>query len=396
MTALEAALLDAKTAAARPFLPRQELDNAKNNLTAALAGFSPPKWGTYVPSGDTMLGVYNDATSSQLTSVTSLAGALAWLGSNARDNAAYTVLLGADESLSAITLDSASLNSKTGVTVTLKGKSTERTLRLSGSGALFTVDSGITLILEENITLRGVFNNSDSLVRVNNNGVFTMKAGSKITGNSISGNGGGVYVYYGTFTMDGGEISGNSASQEGGGVYVRYGTFTMNDGKISGNSGSGVHVSGGTFTMNDGEISGNSGSGVYVSYGTFTMYAGEISGNSGSGVHVSNGSSASFTMDGGEISGNSSSYNGGGVYVYSGTFTKTAGLIYGADDRVHGDTDEENTAVRGNGHALYVEDSNNSYPRRNGDIAAAQALSAGSVGELYAYTPGLSDPFWNE
>jgi hypothetical protein len=123
-----------------------------------------------------------------------------------------------------------------------------------------------------------------------------------------------------------------------------------------------------------------------------------ITGNSagnGGGVYVYNGT---FTMNGGAIAGNavtSTSY-GGGVYVYNGTFTKTVGVIYGGDDNYHGDTDTENTARSGNGHALYVYDSGNSYPRKNGDIGVAQNISISYVAGTWVYTtPVLGDPFWD-
>jgi hypothetical protein len=57
-------------------------------------------------------------------------------------------------------------------------------------------------------------------------------------------------------------------------------------------------------------------------------------------------------MSGGTISGNTA-YSGGGVYVSSGTFTKSnAGTIYGSD----ADNTLENYAAWGDssGHAVYV------------------------------------------
>jgi predicted outer membrane repeat protein len=109
-----------------------------------------------------------------------------------------------------------------------------------------------------------------------------MYAGSAITGNSISSDGGGVYVS-GTFEMHGGTISGNSASS-GGGVY-NGGTFTMSGGIISGNTasrgGGGVRHSGGTFTMRGGTITSNTareyGGGVYAG-STFNKSGGTITG----------------------------------------------------------------------------------------------------------------------
>lgn len=134
-------------------------------------------------------------------------------------------------------------------------------------------------------------------------GTLTLWNGD-ITGN----NGGGVCVYSGTFTMNGGTITKNNTSNSGGGVYVSSGsTFTMNGGTITGNnagsSGGGVHVYSGTFTMNGGTIAGNN------------------SGSYGGGVSVY--SDSTFTMNGGIITGNNAtndSYKNiysGGVYVGS-------------------------------------------------------------------------------
>ncbi len=155
-----------------------------------------------------------------------------------------------------------------------------------------TIDRGLsnTLAVEDGyvISVRGTLTITDS------------RTGGKITGGNNIGIGscGGVYVYSGTFIMNGGTISGNDATSPytsyygGGGVCVVNGTFTMNDGTIANNTGiggGGVFVHFSTFTMNGGTIEGNratgeysSGGGVYVySNGTFTMKGGTIANNTG-------------------------------------------------------------------------------------------------------------------
>jgi hypothetical protein len=221
----------------------------------------------------------------------------------------------------------------------------------------------------DGVTLVGIADNDSSLVEVSNGGKFTMKSG-KITGNrAVSSEeicrGGGVSVYRGTFTLEGGEISGNSIAGStfggGGGVFVHKGTFTMKGGKISGNSadgntngdGGGVFVEhGSVFTLENGEISGNNAAckGGWASAGgvlvyddsVFTMSGGLISGNTvvsgkdarGGGVKVKE---AVFTMKGGTIAGNTtiaadtSFGGGGGVCVEESTFTLQGGTIYGND-----------------------------------------------------------------
>jgi hypothetical protein len=129
-----------------------------------------------------------------------------------------------------------------------------------------------------------------------------------------------------------------------------------------------------TLELRSGAISDNRnsdirGGGVYVYSGSFTMSGGEISGNSsvyvGGGVYVGTGS---FTMSGGKISGNLS-VGGGGVYVSDGTFTMSGGEISG------------NSSSSGGG--VYVV-SNSSFSKSGGGI-------------IYGYDSGTpTDPLWNK
>jgi hypothetical protein len=111
---------------------------------------------------------------------------------------------------------------KSNITITLRGIGANRTIRsieyASGVGN-FTVGSGVTLILDDNITLQGRNQNS-ALVEINNGGTFVMNEGSTITGNTnrhnsnmrkTTVNGAGVCVFAGgTFIMKGGTIYGNT------------------------------------------------------------------------------------------------------------------------------------------------------------------------------------------
>jgi TolB-like protein len=242
-----------------------------------------------------------------------------------------------------------------GKTIIIRGDTIPRTIYNADDADLFTVSPGVALVLENNVTLDG--NEKEGGLAYVDEGTLIMKAGSSIKGAKK----GGVSVFHGVFTLEGGEISGNTASLGGGGVnitsYSRFtmsggkisentaslgaggvditsnSVFTMSGGEISGNTaflGAGVYINGGTFTMSGGEIIRNtapSGGGVYISDGVFTMSGGKIRGNtashySGGGVDLNNNSA--FTMSGGEISGNMASY-GGGVYVESSRFIKKGG-----------------------------------------------------------------------
>jgi hypothetical protein len=230
-----------------------------------------------------------------------------------------------------------------------------------------------------------------------NSGVIMGNTASSTSTSSLSpfSYGGGVYVSGGDFIMNNGVISGNTASSStqsaavsscGGGVYVSAGTFTITGGEISGNEtsswspssssscGGGVYVigsslmSGGAIMRNtaSGPNSPSFGGGVYVS-GTFTISGGAIMENTASANSSSRGGGVYmdgiFTMSNGEISGNtaSSSYSssGGGVYISGGgtqTFIKRGGTIYGDTDAIAGNGNAtDNTAVSGNGHAVYLD-----------------------------------------
>jgi len=186
---------------------------------------------------------------------------LAWLREFALDNSTYTIYLSEDFDSAPMTLPAG----KTNLRIVIIGTESEpNEIRLDSQGALFTVNSGVTLELD-NITLVGRnfarvgMNNTNRLVVVSG-GTFRMNETSKITGNG----GGGVNVSSGgTFILYGGEISNNFivGTNNGGGVNVSGGRFDMIGGTIRNNeaqNGGGVAVLGtGSFRMANGSIYDN-------------------------------------------------------------------------------------------------------------------------------------------
>ena len=245
---------------------------------------------------------------------------------------------------------------------------------------MFTIQNGGNLTIQGNnsgtLTLDGnhtqVPGNGQTLVWIDAGGNFTLDDGGVLTNNTVTGqsttspgdkNSGAVYVFQGTFTMNGGEISNNIVGNSGGGVYVYKGIFTMVNGKISNNTagknGGGVCIYTGTFTMNGGTITNNTvtggnGGGVYLvsdqdsqTLSVFTMTGGEISNNtagSGNGGGVDVRTNSVFTMSSGTITGNTASGtgqrdnlgNGGGVGITGGTFTLSGGEITGNEAETNG------------------------------------------------------------
>ena len=204
-------------------------------------------------------------------------------------------------------------------------------------------------------------------------GTFNMSGDAKIERNSAtstSSNGGGVYAAAGTtFTMsDNAAVNFNMSAYRGGGVWAA-GTFTMNGGSVSYNSSKdhgGVVVTSGTFTMNGGSISYNAtnySGGLLMNGGTFTMNGGEISYNTATdhtgGVYLS-GASNTFNMWDGKIIGNASGARGGGIMVdlnstlnlYGGEISRNS---VGSTEGVIGSTSGTGTyIVNGGGGSIYV------------------------------------------
>jgi len=204
----------------------------------------------------------------------------AWLRGNAQSGTAYLVELSANAAVSPVQV--ALPTGRSDLTIILRGTGDMRDISLSSNGNLFVIGSGVTLVLDENVTLMGrgpsatppTASNNTQLVRVNSGGTLIMNEGSRITANTVTSpstqadDAGGVRINAGgRFVMYGGEISHINFSANfphGGGVDVFGGTFEMHDGIIYGNNtngsagGSGVRVhSGGIFRISGGLIYGS-------------------------------------------------------------------------------------------------------------------------------------------
>ena len=130
--------------------------------------------------------------------------------------------------------------------LTIRGIGGERNIQFTGcrnSRLLNLNHVNSRLTLGNNITLRGIDNSATNLVNLQN-GMLTMKPGSKITGHTTSGYAAALVIGSGPdgslFLMEGGSISGNistrNSSMATGGVYVIYPEqFEMSGGSISGN-----------------------------------------------------------------------------------------------------------------------------------------------------------------
>jgi len=333
----------------------------------------------------TYIGImFSAADSTQLTD------ALAAIQDNTTSTR-FTIICTEDFNIAPQNLSGADYENKT---IALQGDIPTRKIGLSNQGSMFTIDADVELILED-ITLEGRSDNNDSLVRINR-GSLNMKDNASVFGNiNTNSDGGGVYVFYGTFIMQGRASVKENTARNGGGVYSEGGTFTMLDnasvlenqasgygggvGVINGTftmlgnasvlenhastEGGGVGVLSGTFTMLDNTSvlenhTSTYGGGVFLTGGggTFTMRGNaSVTGNTaisstdgsnyGGGVDVSGGT---FNMyDSTSVSGNRTTGEGGGVFVIYGTFNMyNSASVFG--------NKAEDAAIDGNGGGVAV------------------------------------------
>jgi hypothetical protein len=209
-------------------------------------------------------------------------------------------------------------------------------------GAIF-VHSGTMILNDGSVSENRAVKNGGG-INISGESILEIRGGSVI-GNTAGAWSGGI-ENFGMFDMYGGIISGNSASNDAGGVY-NGGVFTMHGGEIRENSatyGGGV-CNDGKMTIHDGKILANlaqeSGGGIYNA-DRLVINGGKIASNtavtSGGGIE----NDGTFFMYDGVIGGLETSdaneaYLGGGVCVYSGSFTMYGGRI------------EKNTGVDGGG-----------------------------------------------
>ena len=271
-------------------------------------------------------------------------------------------------------------------TLTVRGSTDGGTLE-NKNGRVFTIGTGGTLTLGENITLTGTVTDDNGGAVYVDGGTFTMERGSKITGSSATDNGGAVYVAGGgEFNMnDGSKITGSSATDTmsyGGAVFIFNGTFNMNGGVIGGTGdekntavcGGGVFVSSkGTFNMSGtatikGNNSSTHGGGVYVgSTGTFTVGGtptitdNTANSNDNNNVYLYSGKTITIGDDftDGSIGVTAEEMKPGTAVQITDKNVNNAASIFTSDEK--GYRIEENVNVSSGGTAVFLSDTETSY-----------------------------------
>ena len=194
---------------------------------------------------------------------------------------------------------------------------TDRVVELDLNG--HTIDRNLDTAVDDGYVIK-LINSKASLVINDSSPEKTGKiTGGNNSSSAYNSSGGGICLYVGTLTLNGGAITGNinasnSNDYSGGGIFVYDGTLIMNGGEISNNSG-------------------RHGGGIFNKRGKVTVYDGKICGNTcefyGGGIS-NRGSDTVLTVYGGEISGNTSANKyGGGICNYEGKSNIHGGLITG-------------------------------------------------------------------
>ena len=259
--------------------------------------------------------------------------------------------------------------------------------------------------------------------------------GGKLTGGTVTGNGGGGAIALDdkncVFNMYGGEISGNNGKNYGGAIFRKFnanmpnitgGAFNMYGGTIKNNEakngGAFFSTTGGTINMTGGTISGNkatqsdndAGGGAIYMRGNGTINisgSAQITGNSSSldggailmgwgtinisdSVKINNNTAnrwggaiclrqdsnqvTTLNMRGGEISGNRATKEGGAVHVLDKECT-----FYLYDGKITGNTS-------GDGGAIYLNQEPSWLIMQGGEISGNTA--SGNGGGVYIYRTG--------
>lgn len=161
-------------------------------------------------------------------------------------------------------------------------------------------------------------------VDVASGGIFEMSGSARIVGNSASNNGGGIYVAGGQAIFSSGTIGSDDPSKgntakNGGGVWVSSsGKFSMSgSSRVSGNSattnGGGIYSEGELLMGGSSQVCGNTanyGGGVYISAGCFCMSGSAIVGAAPTGL------TEAAQADDAKHS-NKATNNGGGILTYT-------------------------------------------------------------------------------
>ncbi len=211
-------------------------------------------------------------------------------------------------------------------TTTILGRGANQ-LTVSGNNTsrVFTVDSGVTVTLND-LTIAngyadnggGIFSNGNLTL---NNSILANNRSTFYNGTSYGG-GGGIYNTIGSLTLNGSTFSNNSAQANGGGFHSDAGAITITNSTFTGNSGDAgggfiamtgvVTVTNSTFTSNPGNYGGGFALGADSSMVAATVNDSAFTNNSAGYGGAITGSN--LTVNNSTFTGNTARQHAGGIF----------------------------------------------------------------------------------
>ena len=176
---------------------------------------------------------------------------------------------------------------------------------------------------------------------------------SVISGHSVGGMGGGLYLSNSDVILQTVTIEGNTATGGGGGIWATGGSINATDLDVLDNTVDGANKNGGGISLNNTSFDGNGG-----------LYRGNTATLFGGGIDAE--SSPSFALRNTFLIGNGSGLIGGAGYLYS-----LSGAV------LENNTIADNTGATYGGNGFYLSSSDASFTRNifafNGDAATSNA-----------------------
>jgi predicted outer membrane repeat protein len=234
-----------------------------------------------------------------------------------------------------------------------------------GAVSLYATDGTVTI--RDSVISNNVAGDDGGALCANGDGALVLTLNNvEITGNTAVSDGGGLYVYEGSFTIVNSTIDGNTTDGDGGGIHFYGGSLTLNNVEITGNdaaeNGGGLYGNVGSLTIVDSTISGNSalysGGGIYFEDGTLTIVESTISGNTagdgGGGLWLDD---IDGTISDTTISGNTAGDGGGGIYLYETLMTISNSTLSGNSATYGGALYIKTDDLDDYGSATFIENS---------------------------------------
>lgn len=236
----------------------------------------------------------------------------------------------------------------------------------------------------ENLKITGGYNEDGGGINIWD-GDLILADGAIVTGNTATGNGGGVYVNtYASLFMYKSAIIGETSdtapvstatcancAKNGGGIYSKGEVFLGYTGLNGSNpieASEADKLTGGVIhNYASNGVNGNGG-GLFIANGTFKMASGNISYNSATGY--GGGIDGDGFISDGTIEGNIAEKDGGGVYFSTGTLTISGGTFI------------KNSSTSGNGGAICSATSTASIRMTGGTIGDSEDLTKGNTASL--------------